>query len=178
MVASVSQKLVVDPGKKARAIVLVVALTASLVVTLAGTISWMSPSEAQGIVKEVEGQIPYLVSIAAIFGNNFMHCLIMFTPILGPIYALYVLYSTGRVLAAFAMVRGIAPFFLFGFTFLFPHAWVEYMAYALAMSQSVWLIVGLAQRRFKAEAINTCVSITVCALLLLLAAVIEISLLK
>jgi len=166
-----------DLGKRARVVALIVAFIVSIIATFLGAVSSMGTSVAQGIVSEVEEATKYLMNVPAIFGNNFMHCLIMFTPILGPPYALYVLYSTGRILAAFAVVHGINPIALFGFTFLFPHAWLEYAAYALAISQSILLIVGTVQRRFKSEGINTCILITVCALLLLLAAAVEITIL-
>jgi len=168
----------VSLGKRERALTITLVFIASLAVTFAGALSSMSTSEAQGISEEVEETLPSLMSVSAIFGNNFMHCLIMFIPVLGPFYAFYVLYSTGRVLAALAIVRGINPGALFGLTFLFPHAWIEYAAYALAISQSVWLVLGIAQRRFKAEAKNTGISIAVCALLLLSAAAIEMALLQ
>lgn len=178
MMRLVSLKMAeVNPSKRARAMALIVAFTVSIAATLVGTIPSMSTSDAQGIVEEFEAEVPHLMSVSAIFRNNFMHCLLMFTPVLGPLYALYVLYSTGRVLAALGIVHGVNPATLFGFTFLFPFAWFEYVAYALAISQSVWIIVGIAQRRFKAEAIITGILIAACALLLLSAAAIEVALL-
>ena len=168
----------VSLGKRERALTIILAFVASLAVTLAGALSSMSTSEAHEISKEVKEMLPDLMSVPAIFRNNFLHCLLMFTPVFGLFYAFYVLYSTGRVLAALAMVSGINPGALFGITFFLPHAWIEYTAYALAMSQGVWLVLGVAQRRFKAEAKNTGISIVVCALLLLSAAAIEMALLQ
>jgi len=168
----------VSLGRRERALTITLAFIASLVITLAGALSSMSTSEAQGIYKEVRDMLPSLMSVSAIFANNLMHCLLMFIPVFGPFYAFYVLYSTGRVLAAFAIVYEINPSALFGLTFLSPHAWIEYAAYALAISQSVWLVIGTAQRRFKAEAKNTGISIALCALLLLSAATIEMALIQ
>lgn len=168
----------VSLGKRERALTIALAFVASLVITLAGALSSMSTSEAQEISEEVKEMLPSLMSVSAIFANNLLHCLIMFTPVLGPLYAFYVLYSTGRVLAALAIVYEINPGALFGLTFLSPYAWIEYAAYALAISQSVWLILGIAYRRFKAEAKNTAISIAVSTLLLLSAAIIEMALLQ
>lgn len=164
-----------DPGTRARVSALIIAFLISFAVTLAGTFSSMSPSEAQGIYQEFQEALPHLLSVQAIFQNNLMYALIMFIPVLGPLSAFYVLYSTGRVIAAFAMVsNGENPAFLFILTFFLPHAWIEYTAYALAISQSLWLTLRIAQRRsLKAEVKNTCMSIAACSALLLLGAVIE-----
>ena len=165
-----------EPGNRARVLVLILAFLISLAITLAGTLSSMSLSEAQGIQEEFERMAPYMMNVLAIFRNNLMYALIMFIPVLGPLSAFYVLYSTGRFIAAFAMVGGENPVALFILTFFFPHAWIEYTAYALAMSQSLWLTLRIAQRRsFKAEVKNTCMSIAACAALLLLGAVVEMT---
>lgn len=165
-----------NPSNRARVLVLILAFLISVAITLAGTFSSMSPSEAQGIYEEFQEALPHLMSIQAIFQNNLMHALIMFIPVLGPLSGFYVLYSTGRFIAAFAMVSEKNPAFLFMLTFFLPHAWIEYTAYALAISQSLWLTLRIAQRRsLKAEAKNTCVSIAACAALLLLGAVVEMA---
>jgi len=140
--------------------------------TLVGANLQIDPSEARDIVKSMEEMIPHL-GLSGIFGNNFMHCLIMFTPVLGPIWAGYVLYSTGRGLAAFGYINEISPNLLFAITFLLPHAWLEYLACALAVSQSIWLILMARQHQFRAELKNLYKTVTVCALILLLAAFIE-----
>jgi len=164
-----------EPGNRARVLALILAFLISLAITLAGTLSSMSLSEARGIKEEFERMAPYMMNVPAIFRNNLMYALVMFIPVLGPLSAFYVLYSTGRFLGAFAIVSGENPAVLFIFTFFFPHAWIEYTAYALAISQSLWLTLRLAQRRsLKAEVKNTCISIATCAALLLLGAVVEI----
>lgn len=163
-----------DPDNRARVLALIISFLISLAITLAGTFSSMSPSEAHGIYEGFQEALPHLMSVQAIFLNNLMYALIMFIPVLGPLSAFYVLYSTGRFIAAFAMVSGENPAFLFILTFFLPHAWIEYTAYALAISQSLWLTLRIAQRRsLKAEVKNTCMSIAACAALLLLGAVVE-----
>lgn len=164
----------IDPSSRTRVLALILAFLISLAVTFAGTFSSMSPAEAKWIYEELQEALPQLMSIQAIFQNNLMYALIMFIPVLGPLSAFYVLYSTGRVIAAFALVSGENPAVLFLLTFFFPHAWIEYTAYALAMSQSLWLTLRIVQRRsLKAEAKYTCMSIAACAALLLIAAVVE-----
>jgi hypothetical protein len=44
-----------------------------------------------------------------IFGNNFMICLIMFIPIVGPIFGLYALFNTGTAITAIATSQGYPP---------------------------------------------------------------------
>ncbi len=143
-----------------------------ILTTFVGANLQIDPSEARNMVKSLEEMVSY-VALSVIFGNNFMHCLIMFTPVLGPIYAGYVLYSTGRVFAAFGYVSKISPNLLFVTTLLLPHAWLEYLAYALAVSQSVWLILMARRHQLRAEMKNLYKMVTVCALILLLAAFIE-----
>lgn len=70
--------------RKVRAIGIVIFITASLIVTSAATLMPMEPSEAEEIKEELE-KIKPLINVQLIFGNNFMHCLIMFIPFLGPI---------------------------------------------------------------------------------------------
>jgi len=144
-----------------------------ILTTLVGANLQIDPSEARDIVKSLEETIPHL-GLSGIFGNNFMHCLIMFTPVFGPVWAGYVLYSTGRGLAAFGYVNKTSPNLLFAVTFLLPHAWLEYLSYALAVSQSIWLVLMARRHQFRAELKNLYKMVTVCALLLLLAAFIEI----
>jgi len=141
-----------------------------IAITFVGVNSQVDPPEAGSIVEEMEKIVP---SLQLIFGNNFMHCLIMFTPVLGPVWAGYVLYSTGWGLAALGYVKGISPNLLFAVIFLSPHAWLEYLAYALAVSQSIWLVLMARRHQFRAELKNLYKMVTVCALILLLAAFIE-----
>jgi len=140
----------------------------------------MEDEDAEKTAKEAEEKFSRFKDPTLIFGNNFMHCLVMFTPILGPVYAVFVFYSTGRVIAALATatMTWLNPLGLFALLFLFPHTWIEYIAYALALSQSVWLIIEAFRRRLRNELINTCIFVTVCALALFLAAVIEYMLIQ
>jgi len=160
----------VQTTRISKRLAVVIVFVILITITFVGTNSQIDPSEAGSIVEEMEKIVP---SLQLIFGNNFMHCLIMFTPVLGPIYAGYVLYSTGRVLAAFGCVEGISPNLLFVVTFLLPHAWLEYLAYALAVSQNIWLVLMARRHQFRAELKNLYKMVTVCALILLLAAFIE-----
>ena len=117
--------------------------------------------------------------IQLIFGNNMMYCLVMFIPFVGPIGGFYVLYSTGRVLAAWSSVLGADPILLFLSLLIYPHAWLEYASYSLAVSESMWLSFYVLKYRFRglrAEAINAAKYISICTGLLLAGALVEMAL--
>lgn len=154
---------------------LIIAIIICLVATLLGAVFPMESREAQEIfeeLKEFEKLTPTFRT-ATIYGNNLMHCLVMFTPFLGPFYGVYVFFSTGRALASIASVQAADPVIIFALTFVLPHAWIEYVSYALAISESFWLALMIVKHRFKGELSNVFKAISACALLLLSAAFIE-----
>jgi len=152
-----------------------------MLVTCFGTLTRIEEGEAQAIVNdfnEIE-KILQKVGIQLIFGNNMMYCLVMFIPFVGPAGGFYVLYSTGKVLAALSHVQGYNPLFLFLMVMACPHAWLEYISYSLAISESIWLsffIIKYRYRGLRVEIINAVKCISLCAILLLAGAVIEMAL--
>ena len=156
----------------------------SLIITVAGVLTPLSSEEANAIGEETDQTWETLENMhsiqrsAFIFGNNFMICLIMFVPIVGPIFGCYVLYSTGVVIAAASIVEGVNPLLVFIFLFVFPFAWLEFIAYSVALAGSFWLTWRIIQRRFRSEIVTTCIFISICAVTLLLAAFIEIAIIS
>jgi len=158
---------------------IILAIVICFIVTGFGAVLPIDPEEAQGtsgefseLEKLFREASPFL-RVALIYGNNLFHSLVMFTPFVGPFYGLYVLFSTGRVIAAVAFTEGVNPFSLLIYTFIFPHAWFEYVAYGIALSESFWFTLMILRRRFREELANVFKAISVCALLLLFAALIE-----
>jgi uncharacterized membrane protein SpoIIM required for sporulation len=153
----------------------------SLIVTVAGVLTPLSSEEANAISKETEETRKTFESMhgvqrtAFVFGNNFMISLIMFVPVVGPIFGCYVLYSTGVVIAADSIAANMNPLLYFVLLFVFPFAWLEFIAYSVALAGSFWLTWRIIQRRFRSEIVTTCRFISICAVTLLLAAVIEIA---
>ncbi len=147
----------------------------SLIITIAGVLTPLSASEASDIKQELE-QMRGNISLQLIFGNNFMICLAMFVPVAGPVFGCYVLYSTGVVIAAESLSEGLPPLIVFLFLFAFPFTWLEFLAYSAAFAQSVWLTWRIIQHRGKKELVNTCIFISICAVMLLIAAIIETAL--
>ncbi|MEM2889386.1 MAG: stage II sporulation protein M [Candidatus Bathyarchaeia archaeon] len=152
-----------------------------LIITAAGAVSKVERREADEIVDEFDKLEEFLpiAGLQFIFGNNMMYCAIMFVPVIGPYYGSYVLYSTGRVLSAFGLASGYNPLELFFSLFVYPHAWLEYFSYSLALSESFWLIYAIVRHRERSlrNELSTAAKImAICTVLLLLAAVAEMSL--
>jgi predicted small secreted protein len=158
-----------------------VAVTAVVVlvcfaVSALGAVSKVELSEAQQIDQDVGGMRDLLAygGVQMIFGNNLMYDLLMFIPFLGPFFGSYVLYSTGRVIAAVGLLYGRNPLVLFVSLFVYPFAWMEYIAYAMAISESLWLVYMATKHRFRAELTNAAKVIAICAIVLLVSAFIEV----
>lgn len=151
----------------------------AVVITVAGVLTPLNTEEADALGKELNqtrGTVKSLESVqqvSFIFGNNFMMCLAGFVPIAGPAFECYVLYNTGVVIAADSYNRA-SPLLMFFLLFIFPFTWLEFLAYSVAMAESFWLTWRLIQRRGRGEIRNTCIFITLCAVVLLVAAVIEV----
>jgi hypothetical protein len=152
-------------------------LVAIVIITSFGTLVPVSPEEATNIENEVNQTITSLEQIGGlvpyIFGNNLMIALIMFVPILGPIFGGYVLFNTGTVVAARATALGYPPTLTFLSLFLTPVAWLEFIAYSTAIASSVWLAVRIFQRNGKHEIVHTAEFIAIVAVLLLVGALVE-----
>lgn len=113
-----------------------------------------------------------------IFGNNLFICLLMFVPIVGPILGGYILFNTGTVIGAAAASGGYPVIIAFVALFLTPVAWLEFAAYSVSMGESVWLFRRILQGRGKHEFRNTCFFVTICAVLLLVGAIVETALIS
>ncbi|MBS7621989.1 hypothetical protein KEJ32_07770 [Candidatus Bathyarchaeota archaeon] len=113
-----------------------------------------------------------------IFGNNFVLCLLFFVPFLGPVFGFRILYNTGVVVAAQSITKGVNPIVALLSLFVFPFAWLEFLAYSMAFAQSFWLIYRTFQHAWRKELINTCIMVTICAVMLLTAAIIEMAIIR
>ena len=161
-----------------RVLVMLMAFVLCLAITAVGAVSKVESSEAHEIIGEFDKMEELLndVGLQFIFGNNLMYCMIMFIPALGPYYGLMVLYSTGKVLAALGVTSGVNPLGLFFSLFIYPHAWLEYISYSLAISESFWLIYAIIKDRgrgLRSELSTAAKVMAICAVLLLLAAFAE-----
>jgi len=168
-------------ARKMHTLLFLTILFLNILVTSAGALSKVESPQAQVIVKDFREMEKMLrtVGVQLIFGNNMMYCLVMFIPFVGPISGFYVLYSTGRVLAALGYVLGADPLLLFLSLLIYPHSWLEYISYSLAISESIRLSIYTLRYRLKglkAELPRTAKYISLCAALLLTGALIEMAL--
>ena len=147
--------------------------TISFVFTLLGLISSITYEEAEVIIQQIE-PLQQNISVQLIFGNNFMICLFMFVPVIGHIIGFYILYNTGIVIAAQSVLNNVSPFTSLIFLFIFPVAWLEFFAYSLSFAENFWLTKKLIHRKGKSELYTVCVFISICAVLLIIAAISEV----
>ncbi|MEM1606572.1 MAG: hypothetical protein QXT30_01020 [Candidatus Bathyarchaeia archaeon] len=163
-----------------RTIVFLATLFLCFTATIFGALTEIDLKEASDMRREMdalEGAIK-VAGVQVIFGNNFMHTMAMFIPIVGPGWGFFVLYNTGRFFAATATLMRINPLILLLLTFLHPFAWMEYVSYALAISESFILAYSIAKRGFKSELKTMSIMLTICSVILLLAAIIEYAMIK
>jgi hypothetical protein len=165
--------------RRKRVLSILAFLLLSVVITTAGVLAPLSNDETQSLGKQLEQMqqdirnMTILGATETIFANNFPICLVMFVPVAGPFFGFYVLHTTGRVIAAESAMSGVPALPIFLLLFLFPFTWLEFFAYSIALSESVWLIRRIIQRRVKSELRSTGILIGVCAGLLLAGAIVE-----
>jgi len=152
-------------------------LIVAVVITVIGSLMPVDAQEAEQINSNLNETVTTLKENGAlmqyIFGNNLFICLLMFIPVVGPLLGCYVLFNTGTVIGAIAAAEGYPLILAFVALFLTPVAWLEFAAYSVSMSESVWLFRRILQGRGKREFRNTCLFITICAVLLIVGAVVE-----
>jgi hypothetical protein len=163
------------PSRTKRILTILAFFLISILITIAGTFAPLSHGEANEINQELE-KTRQNISVQLIFGNNFMICLIMFVPAVGPIFGGFALYNTGVAIAAESIVGGFPPLLAFISLFIFPFTWLEFLSYSTALAESFWLIGRIFNRKVKRELTNLCVLISICAVMLFLGAIIETAL--
>jgi len=157
-----------------RIVITVIFFVVALIVTAVGVLVFkIDVQEAQRFKEEIKGEFERFDDLRFIFGNNLIHTLIMFVPIIGPVWGSFVLFNTGTIIAIFGIAEGIPPILYFLLFFLVPVFWLEFGVYSISMAQSVILLLQMLRHRGKKEAVRTSILITICTLILLLAAVVE-----
>jgi len=148
----------------------------AFILTVIGSLVPVSSQQAQQTSKQLNqtvnqhkanGTLPEYI-----FLNNFSICLVMFIPIIGPVFGFIVLFDTGFAISAIAQVQGVPSLLLIFAELLTPVFWIEFIAYSLAISESIWLTRRLLQKRVW-ELKNTALLIGLCAALLVLGAFVE-----
>jgi len=156
----------------------------ALIITVAGSLVPLDAQEASQISEDLDQTVASLGEEGAltqfIFGNNLIICLIMFVPVIGPVLGFYALFNTGIVVGAIAAAEGYPLALVFFSLFLTPVFWLEFIAYSIAIAESVWLFRRLLQgwprgwRELKAAGFL----VSVCAVVLLVGAIVEVVLIS
>jgi uncharacterized membrane protein SpoIIM required for sporulation len=154
-----------------------------IILTVAGTLSPISAEYSKDTNNQVDQERLHIENAGVlsggllIFENNFLIDLVMFVPIVGPIFGSYVMYNTGRAINAesnspnnTSHLPGVVLILLL---FVFPDTWLEFIAYSTAFAASIWLTWSIIKRRGGHEITRTAEFVAICGGLLLLGAFIE-----
>jgi len=162
-------------GRRIRLALFFMSLGIFVTMFLLGSTAALSPQEAQEIEKElmdIYGRDP---SATFILRNNLTLCLLFFVPAFGTAFMAFVGYSTGTVLSALAIVSSGSTdaFFLALATLSLPWSWMEFIAYSLASSEGMMIILALVGRTLRREAKTLLIVMAVSVALLVLGAIAE-----
>jgi uncharacterized membrane protein SpoIIM required for sporulation len=150
----------------------------ALAITAIGTAMPIDQQQANQISDDLNQTVTSLndngVLLQYIFGNNFLICLLMFVPIIGPLLGFFIMFNTGTVIGAIAAAGGFPPALALVSLFLTPVAWLEFAAYSTAMAESVWLMRRFLQRLALRELRKSTILISITAVLLAVAAIVEV----
>lgn len=171
------------PTKIKRILTIAAFFLLSIIITVSGVLTPLSDQEINDFGEGLEETQTTIDSLSGlqqtsfIFGNNLMICLAGFVPIIGPVLEFFVLYSTGVTITAYAAYKSVQinPLLLFFSLFLFPFTWLEFLAYSTAIAESFWLIWRIIQRKGKREIKNSCILISICTVMLIVAAIVEVA---
>jgi hypothetical protein len=174
-----------SPSKTRRAITAAVFLAVLLIAGALGASQTLSVQDATPLNDELN-QMRNTASVENIFGNNLYLALMCFVPVWGWIQGAGAMYVSGLVLVAESMlgpasVRGISPLLFYFSYWILPIFWLEQICFAIALSESFWLMVrglqSLAGEKvsFKREIRNASTLITIITLTLLISAIIEMA---
>lgn len=172
------------PTKVKRILTILMFFLLSIAVTAAGVSAPLTKEKASKISEEMEELQDYVLtadvfrSLTMIFGNNFVLCLSFFIPFVGPIFGFHVLYNTGVAIAAQSIIEGVDPHLIFLSMFILPFSWLEFLSYSTAFAESAWLTWGIIKRGWRRELVNMCIMISLCAVILLIAALIEVTIIR
>lgn len=116
--------------------------------------------------------VNFWFATGSIFLNNFIICLLMFIPVVGPIMGLSIILNTGIIFNAMATAAGYPTILYISNLILSPVFWLEFFAYSIAMAESIWILRRILQGRWR-ELKITGILIGICAILLLIGALVE-----
>jgi len=167
-----------SPRRK-RIITIALIFVAVTIITGLAMLTPVSHQQAVDTTNEVNQTVQTLQGVGTdtlftnIFGNNFFLTMMLFIPFVGPIIGFISFYNLGVTLESEAIALGYPPSLYFVAEFILPVIWLEFTAYSTAMAASIWLSARILQNKAKHELANTAKFISVCAVILLISAIIE-----
>ena len=173
-------------SRRKRFVAIGVSFLLLFVIAVSGVMTPLTPEDAQSLNDQLEQTQQDIQSMSLlscglkIFTNNFLISLVLFVPLVGPFFGIFVMHNTGMVIAAQSITAPThpPPMLVLFILFIFPFTWMEFLAYSVAFSESIWLLWRIIQRKGKSELVNALILILVCLLTLLAAAFIEMALIK
>lgn len=143
-----------------------------IIVIAIGSSSSLSINQSSDILREFENNLPE-IDTNPIFANNFLISSIMFIPLFGLVIGVIILHTTGVVIAATGMSVDIPGIFLLLSLLVFPFSWLEFISYAAAMTQSIFILLGIFRRFIIKEMFRTVILLSATFIMLFIAAFIE-----
>jgi hypothetical protein len=132
-------------------------------------------SQYRSAIESFTSNKPFDEVVYQVFSYNAYTLLALSAPLLGPLFAAYVAFSTGLTIRAVAYMEAKSvPILLLSFLTT-PSTWLYLLAYAIALTESAWLSFTLLQRR-PLTLETTLALLTLAAALLLLSATLEATL--
>jgi uncharacterized membrane protein SpoIIM required for sporulation len=164
-------------SKRKRIYSITIILVIGVFLLFIGSLVPVSPQEAKQLSNSLNQTLPShkfsITNVGIIFSHNLFICLIEFVPVIGPIWGFLSFFLTGIGISAIANVQGLPPLSVFLILAILPHTWLEFTAYSIAITESIWLLRRLLQGRWQ-ELKNTAILIGLCAILLFIGAIVEI----
>jgi hypothetical protein len=143
-----------------------------------GATTQMSNSEALAFEQLWEEILSGINSPMSIFLNNCGIALVMLVPILGAPFAMYVGYSSGLVIAALSQTKNVDPVTLLTLTVLNPIGAMEFIAYAISITQGLLIVYAIYRKHLRDEVRNAAITILVVSAILLVEAFLEFEVIK
>jgi len=114
-------------------------------------------------------------AVYQLFSYNAFTLLALSAPFLGPLFAAYTAFSLGLTVKAVAYAEAKSTLALVLSLLATPSTWLYMLAYAIALTESMWLTAAMLQRRAPALEL-TLALLALAASLMLLSATLDISL--
>jgi len=143
-----------------------------------GATTRLSSEDAAALAQFWEQLFNSIKTPIDIFLNNSVIALIMVVPLLGALFAMYVGYNSGLVISAMSQANNVDPVGVLILTLANPIAFMEFMAYALSITQGVLIVYAIIQKRLRQEIRNAAITVVIVLVILIVEAFLEFGLVK